>query len=105
MNHYSEQWIQDWCQENGWTDWFRERSIYWAFPPNAVMPTPIPTTVLRAIKAKNGLCIEERAWCLVAIASTLVAAASGYFLSSPMPLVVAFGFCALIVAQLEPEDD
>ena len=60
MNHYAAQWIEDWCSENGWTDLFRERTDYWAFPPNAVMPVPIPTQVLRSIKANRGLCFEEK---------------------------------------------
>ena len=105
MNHYCEQWISDWCQDNGWTDWFKERSSYWAFPPNAVMPVPIPTQVLRAIKAERGLTVSERLWSLSAVISTIVAAASGYFCESPMPIVLAFGFCAIVVARMEDDED
>jgi hypothetical protein len=104
MNHYCEQWIADWCQDNGWTDWFRERSSYWAFPPNAVMPVPIPNQVLRAIKAEKGLTLSERAWCVSAGISIAVAAVSGYLLSSPMPVMFAFAFCAIVVAQMEDDD-
>ncbi len=54
MKHYSDEWIEEWCQENGWTDLFVERSnSYWAFPPGAVMPEPIPAQALRVIKAKK----------------------------------------------------
>jgi hypothetical protein len=104
MNRYCDQWISDWCDHNGWTDWFRERSHYWAFPPNAVMPVPIPNTVLKTLKAKHGLSRDERFWLLFALGSALAALLSGYFLSSPMPLVVAFSGCAVIVAQLEEAD-
>lgn len=103
MNHYSTQWIEDWCQDNGWTDWFKERSSYWAFPPHSVMPVPIPTQVLRSIKAERGLCYEEKIWCSAAALSAAIAAASTFFLSSPMPLVIAFAFCAVTVARLEDE--
>ncbi len=104
MNHYCEQWIADWCQDNGWTDWFVERSSYWAFPPHAVMPVPIPSKVLKSIKAEKGLSAEERIWCFSAIVSTLIAAASGYFMSSPMPFVLAFAFCAIVVARMDDEE-
>jgi hypothetical protein len=104
MNHYAAQWIDDWCQDNGWTDWFIERSRYWAFPPNAVMPTPIPGQALRAIKAERGLSAEERVWCGTAIFSAVLAMVSTYFLQSPMPIVAAFAFCAMVVARLEDEE-
>ncbi len=103
MNHYSAQWIEEWCQENGWTDWFMECSRYWAFPPNAVMPVPIPSQVLKAIKAEKGLCFEERIWCLVAVLIAVIAGIFTYFLSSPMPLVIAFAFGAITVARLEDD--
>jgi hypothetical protein len=104
MNHYCEQWIADWCQDNGWTDWFMERSSYWAFPPQAVMPVPIPTQALRAIKAEKGMSADERVWCLAAVFGTVVGIASGYFMSSPMPLVLAFIFCAIVVARMDDEE-
>lgn len=105
MDHYCYTWIENWCQENGWTDLFvRERNEYWAFPPNAVMPLPIPTQTMRLIKTENGLSLNERWWCFAAIASTLIGLTSSYFFQSPMPLVTAFAFCATIVARLEVED-
>jgi hypothetical protein len=104
MNHYATQWIDDWCQENGWSDWFVERSRYWGFPPNAVMPLPIPRQALRTIKAQHGMCFQERIWCLSAVGATIAASVSSYFTSSPMPLVVAFAFCALVMAYMEDEE-
>jgi hypothetical protein len=103
MQHFSMQWIEEWCQENGWTDLFLECSHYWAFPPNAVMPVPIPMQVLRSIKAKKGMCLEERIWCLAAVSSAIAGVAATYFLSSPMPLIAAFAFCAVTVARMEDE--
>lgn len=104
MNHYATQWIEDWCQDNGWTDWFIERSKYWAFPPNAVMPMPIPTSALRSIKREKGFCLEEQAWGFSAVFSALLGAVIGYWLASPMPLVAAFAYCAVVAAQLEDEE-
>ena len=103
MNHYSATWIEEWCQDNGWTDWFMECSRYWAFPPNAVMPVPIPNQVLKAIKAQKGLCFEEKAWCLAAVFSAIAGGLGTYFFSSPMPLLAAFAFCAVTVARMEDE--
>ena len=104
MNHYATQWIEDWCQDNGWTDWFIERSRYWGFPPNAVMPMPIPAQALRMIKAKQGLCFEEKIWSISAVGSAVVSGVLCYALASPMPLIAAFAFCAIVVAQMEDEE-
>lgn len=80
-----------------------ECSRYWAFPPNAVMPVPIPNQVLKAIKAQKGLCFEEKAWCLAAVFSAIAGGLGTYFFSSPMPLLAAFAFCAVTVARMEDE--
>lgn len=55
MNHYCEQWIADWCEEHGWTDWFPQQRSYWAFPPHAVMPTPSPNKPCVTSKPKKAL--------------------------------------------------
>jgi hypothetical protein len=105
MNHYCEQWIADWCLENGWTDWFAgDERRYWAFPPHAVMPTPLPATVLQAIKAKEGMSPDERVWVGGGLVSLVVGGLLTYVLGSPLPALAAFGFCAGMVAHLEEED-
>jgi hypothetical protein len=102
MNHYSLSWIEDWCAENGWTDLFMpRRNEFWAFPPHAVMPLPIPNQVLTTIKQKQGLSVDEQRWRLAAILSTAIAILLTFVSQSPMPLVTAFVFCAAVVAQLE----
>lgn len=104
MKHYSDEWIVEWCCENGWTDLFMERlNHYWAFPPGAVIPEPIPSHTLRTIKAEKGLCLEERLWLVIAVVATLAAPVLSYVLKSPMPLVLAFAFDAITVAKLEVE--
>jgi hypothetical protein len=104
IKKFCDQWIQDWCDENGWTDLFIDRRRYWAFPPGAVMPLPVPDTALQAVKGQKGLSFAERMWMGAAIGVTLVASASSYWLASPMPLVTAFVVCALIVANLDEDD-
>jgi hypothetical protein len=105
MKHYRDEWIQEWCNENGWTDLFIERcDNYWAFPPGAVIPEPIPPQVLRLIKAKKGLTFEERFWSSLAVMGTIAAVVSTYLFRCPMPLVFAFAFDAVTAAQLEVED-
>jgi hypothetical protein len=105
MKHYSLEWIEAWCQENGWTELFVERrNNYWAFPPGGVMPEPIPPHVLRGIKAEKGLTLEERIWSMSAVIGTVVAVVSTFILRCPMPLVFAFAFNAVTVAQFEPEE-
>jgi hypothetical protein len=34
MKKFCTEWIQEWCQENGWTDLFTVRREYWAFGSN-----------------------------------------------------------------------
>ncbi|MFP4009998.1 MAG: hypothetical protein ACLFV6_18665 [Spirulinaceae cyanobacterium] len=105
MRHYKDEWIQDWCQENGWTDWFMEPlNHYWAFPPGAVMPEPIPVSTLRAIKQERGMCGEERSLAISATLATVTAIALSYLTQSPMPLVLAFAFDAITVGRLEVEE-
>lgn len=105
MNHYSYQWIETWCQENGWTELFLERrNEYWAFPPNGVMPLPIPRQVLRQIKSQQGLSTDEKLWCSVAVITAIATAGLSYLAQSPMPFVAAFAFCAIVVAGLEVEE-
>jgi hypothetical protein len=105
LNHYCLTWIEDWCNENGWTDVFTpNRNEFWAFPPHAVMPLPIPSKVLNDIKEEQGLTVDEQRWRLAAMLSTAIAILVSYIFQSPMPLVTAFMFCAFVVAQLEIED-
>ena len=105
MKHFEDSWIQEWCDNNGWTELFRERyNHYWAFPPNAVMPEPIPQKVLRVIKAEKGLSSEEQLWLSIATGVSAIAIMLCYFLANPMPIVLAFAFDAITVAQLETED-
>ena len=105
MNHFQDSWIQEWCDNNGWTDLFRERyNHYWAFPPNAVMPEPIPYKVLRIIKTEKGLSSSEQLWVSIATVFSAIAILLSCLLVNPMPVVLAFAFDAITVAQLEVED-
>jgi hypothetical protein len=104
MNRYCITWIEDWCHSNGWTDLFTvKKNEYWAFPPQAVMPLPIPLEVLAVIKRQYGMSTDERKWCATAIGATAIASLISYFSHSPMPLIAAFGFSAVIVANLDAE--
>ncbi len=104
LKHYQKEWIDEWCQLNGWTDLYIERCHYWAFPPGAVMPEPIPPKVLRAIKAEKGLSGEEQLCSMSAVVVAVMGAILSYVLQSPMPLVLAFAFGAIAVALLEVEE-
>jgi hypothetical protein len=104
MQHFHDEWIQEWCDRNGWTDLVRERyNHYWAFPPNCVMPEPIPQKVMRLIKSEKGLSICEQRWLMLATVVSVVAVVSSCFFLSPMPLMLAFGFDAVTFARMEYE--
>ena len=103
MKHFRDDWIKEWCDENGWTDLFTESYMYWAFPPGAVMPEPIPPKILRLIKSQKGLCPEEKTLSIIAVLITVLATLLSYYWRCPMPLMFAFGFWAIAVTQLEVE--
>jgi hypothetical protein len=104
MKHFQDEWIQDWCNDNGWTDLFVERCHnYWAFPPGAVIPEPIPSKVLRSIKLTQGLSQDEKTWLRLAAGFTVLSLILGFLLWCPMPVVFAFAFDAITAAQLEVE--
>lgn len=104
MQHFHDEWIQEWCDRNGWTDLFRERcNHYWAFPPNCVMPEPIPQKVMRLIKNEKGLSHSEQKWLIFAAIFTVVALLTSCWWMSPMPLMLAFGFDAITFASMDCE--
>lgn len=105
MKHFCDQWIQEWCFENGWTDPVMEPlNHYWAFPPGGVMPQPIPSDVLRGIKSRNGLSQHEKMWTATAIAFAVVMAWLSYVLKCPMPLIAGFAYGAFVAAGLEVDE-
>jgi hypothetical protein len=104
MKQYAYSWVVRWCAENGWTDLFVERYRYWAFPPGAVMPQPIPSQVLQCLHDQHGSSpIELRGY-----GAMLAASAIGGLLSCwsqcPLPLLAGFGICAMVVAYLDEDD-
>lgn len=104
MKHYHDEWIKEWCDQNGWTDLFIERNNnYWAFPPGAVMPEPIPTKILRLIKLEKGFSLPEKRLLGIAIFTTFSSLISSYVLKCPMPIIFAFAFDAITAAKLEVE--
>lgn len=106
MKHYHEDWIQEWCEDNGWTDLFVERyNNYWAFPPGAVMPEPIPQKILRLIKAEKGFTKEERNWLLIIVIVAIISGILTYLWQCPLPIVFSFALSAVTVARMEVEDN
>ena len=101
MKHFRDDWIQEWCELNGWSDWFLDCRDYWAFPPHAVMPLPIPKEQLMEIKANKGFSPQEKFWVSLTITVSLLGGIFSYLLNCPMPLVFAFAFAAVIIAHLE----
>ncbi|MCS6959364.1 MAG: hypothetical protein RMK91_04875 [Pseudanabaenaceae cyanobacterium SKYGB_i_bin29] len=104
MKHFQDEWVEEWCNANGWTELFQaEANNYWAFPPGAVIPEPIPTKILKLIKAQKGLTADEQYWCALAVAFTVIGGGMTLWSANPLPLLLAFAFAAVTVAQLEVE--
>ena len=104
MQHFKEEWIQEWCDRNGWTDVFMERyNHYWAFPPNCVMPEPIPQKVMRLIKSEKGFTSDEQKWLISAAMVSALAICASLLFVTPMPIMFAFAFDAVTFARMECE--
>jgi hypothetical protein len=103
MPRVLHQYIQQWCQENGWTDLFVEQRQFWAFPPNAVLPVPVPTQALKGFYAEREMTPQVGLLNLSALGAALGAVFLTVFTLSPVPLLAAFGCCAIAVALLEEE--
>ncbi|MGG6293088.1 hypothetical protein ACQ4M4_01590 [Leptolyngbya sp. AN02str] len=101
MNKFCFEWIQEWCEENGWTDPFQESKQYWAFPPFAVMPLPIPNEALEVIKLERGLTSHEKYWNMAAWSVSVCSAAASVYAHSPMPIMIAFAFCAFVFGMMD----
>ncbi|WP_247216279.1 hypothetical protein [Synechococcus sp. C9] len=103
VKRLADAWIDQWCQEQGWTEWVASGGTYWAFPPQAVMPVPIPREVLQELKATYGLSPQER-WAVgVMLASTIIALLGSWYSHCPIPLVGAFSLGALLTAAMDTE--
>jgi hypothetical protein len=59
---------------------------------------------LKLIKQKNGATSEEILISVIAVFITFLCISWAFICKSPMPLVVAFAFDAVTVAQLEIEE-
>jgi hypothetical protein len=95
--------VRGWCQANGWTDLFVDHYQYWAFPPGAVMPLPVPATVLSAFQHDSQpVKSAQVVYGLLILASGVAMVWSG-LQHSPMPLVLAFCMSAIAVAFLDTE--
>ncbi len=42
MNKQQEEQVRQWCEDNNWTDLFIHENKFYAFPPHAVIPLPVP---------------------------------------------------------------
>ncbi|MBW4551378.1 MAG: hypothetical protein KME35_09750 [Aphanocapsa sp. GSE-SYN-MK-11-07L] len=105
MLRYSQEFAKAWCQEQGWTDFFIEQYRYWAFPPGAVMPLPLPNQALQLVPVQKVLSRQEKLVYGASIACILIVAMTAYWLKSPMPLTFGFVFCAIAIVLVEEDDD
>jgi hypothetical protein len=104
MFKYSQDYAKAWCQEQGWTDFFTEQYRYWAFPPGAVMPLPLPRQALQRIHIEKVLSIREKLVYGATLGCCLTTAMAAYWLWSPMPLTFGFIFCAFAFVWVEEDE-
>ncbi len=93
--------VLGWCQENGWTDVFVDHSRYWAFPPGAVMPLPVPTAVFEGFHDHYPKKEQYLYGLSLFLFVGAVVLSLGY--QSPMPLVFVFCICAIATAYFDEQ--
>jgi hypothetical protein len=93
------EYLQRWCQEHGWTDLFMEQRQFWAFPPGAVLPLPIPAYAFEGFQ-HNRLSGRSLLLNAAAVVFTLGGICLTALTYSPMPLLSAFAISTIIVALL-----
>jgi hypothetical protein len=103
MSRVLHQYIQQWCQAHGWTDLFVEQRQFWAFPPGSVLPVPVPTYALEGFYSAYEMTPQVGLLNLSSMGVTLGAVLLTVVTLSPVPLLVAFGYCAIAVALLEED--
>ncbi|WP_404784800.1 hypothetical protein [Altericista sp. CCNU0014] len=103
MPRVLHQYIQQWCQEHGWTDLFVEQRQFWAFPPGSVLPVPVPTHALEGFYSEREMSPHVCLLSLSSIGLSLLSVFLTVRTLSPVPLLAAFGCCAIAAALLEEE--
>jgi hypothetical protein len=103
MSKFLHQYIQQWCSEHGWTDLFVEQCQFWAFPPGAVIPAPVPVYALEGFYRTHRAPAPIQLLKTLALGLALAAVALTIWTGSPIPLVTAFGGCAITVGLIEEE--
>ncbi|MCG9893082.1 MAG: hypothetical protein MH252_18665 [Thermosynechococcaceae cyanobacterium MS004] len=97
------QYLQHWCQEQGWTDLFIEHRQFWAFPPGSFMPVPVPRSAIERFYDKHTLSPQAKILSLAVLVLALGAIAWTALTLSPIPLLLGFACCAIAVGLQEPE--
>ena len=93
--------LNQWCQEHGWTDLFVERYQFWAFPPGGVLPLPLPHAAIEGFYAQQAT-TQKHWFCYgLSVVSTLIAIPLAIASQSPMPLLAAFACAAIAVGMLD----
>jgi hypothetical protein len=103
MPRVLHRYIQQWCQEHGWTDLFIEQRQFWAFPPGSFIPVPVPTSAIKRFYANQYPTRQAKVLSLSVVGAALGAVTITALTLSPVPLLLGFGCCAIAVALLEPE--
>ena len=101
MTHPLYPYLNQWCNDNGWTDLFIERYQFWAFPPGSVLPLPLPSAVLEDIHSQHYHNIKYSLPYLTVLLGMMSAISLSFLSHSPMPLIAAFAVGAIAVGILD----
>lgn len=82
---------------------FIEQRQFWAFPPGSVLPVPVPTHAIEGFYSTREMLPQVGLLNLFSVGVTLGAVLLTVVTLSPVPLLLAFGCCAIAVAILEED--
>lgn len=84
MDKSTEKQIQKWCQSNRWTELFTQKGQYYAFPPGAVIPLPVPTEAIEEAKITQERKVHNSKQLLSTILSSLAVIVLTDFFGLPL---------------------
>jgi len=76
MNNLTNTRIQKWCKNSGWTDLFVQEGQFYAFPPGAVIPLPVPTEAIKLAKTLREIMADNLKKILLIIVHFISSASS-----------------------------
>lgn len=106
MENSIERHIKKWCENSGWTDSFVQKGQFYAFPPGAVIPLPVPTAAIESAKKVREIQVRHFKQLLLVLMPSLAVIVLTYICSFPLWLsliqVILLSVIGIFIRKLWP---